>query len=171
MVGPDTTCTKHTSTMLVTCFETECQPLSSLHTLPAIVVAVATLATGCIGQPRHGSAPTAEDAELYRLHCAGCHGVAGHGDGPVAPLMAIAVPDLTLIAARRGGRFPEDEVARIIDGLSPLAAHGTRHMPVWGYEFYPPDAADEVAHRQATERVERLTRFLGSIQQTGEAQD
>lgn len=171
MVGPDTTCTKHTSTMLVTCFETECQPLSSLHTLPAIVVAVATLATGCIGQTRPESAPTAEGAELYRLHCAGCHGVAGHGDGPVAPLMAIAVPDLTLIAARRGGRFPEDEVARIIDGLSPLAAHGTRHMPVWGYEFYPPDAADEVAHRQATERVERLTRFLGSIQQTGEAQD
>lgn len=85
--------------------------------------------------------------------------------------MEIVAPDLTRISARRGGRFPEDEVARIIDGLSPLAAHGTRHMPVWGYEFYGPDPGDATAHRQATERVESLTRFPGSIQQTGNAQD
>ena len=89
----------------------------------------------------------------------------------MAPLMAVTVPDLTRIAARRGGRFPEDEVGRIIDGLSPLAAHGTRHMPVWGYEFYRSDLDDETAQRQATERVERLTQFLGSIQHAGEAQD
>jgi len=107
----------------------------------------------------------AEGAELYRLHCAGCHGASGLGNGPVAPLMAIAVPDLTRIAARRGGQFREDEVARIIDGLSPLAAHGTRHMPVWGYEFHSADEDDETAQRHAAERVERLTRFLGSIQQ------
>lgn len=79
--------------------------------------------------------------------------------------MAVMVPDLTRIAARRGGRFPEDEVARIIDGLSPLAAHGTRHMPVWGSEFYDPEEDDETAQRQASERVDRLTQFLGSIQQ------
>ncbi len=171
MMGPDITPVNRMGTMLVPCFEPECRPLSSRHTLPAIAVAVATLATGCIGQTRPGSAPTTEGAELYRLHCAGCHGAAGYGDGPVAPLMAITVPDLTRIAARRGGRFPEDEVARIIDGLSPLAAHGTRHMPVWGYEFYVPDSDDETAHRQATGRVERLTRFLGSIQRTGKAKD
>lgn len=106
-----------------------------------------------------------EGAELYRQHCAGCHGARGQGDGPVAPHMAVTVPDLTRIAARRGGRFPEDEVARIIDGLSPLAAHGTRHMPVWGSEFYDPEEDDETAQRQASERVDRLTQFLGSIQQ------
>lgn len=136
-----------------------------------MALAVATLASGCAGQTRTSSAPTEQGAELYRLHCAGCHGATGRGDGPVAPLMVVTVPDLTRIAARRGGRFPEDEVARIIDGLSPLAAHGTRHMPVWGYEFYSPDADDETAQRQAAERVEQLTRFLGSIQQTGGVQD
>jgi mono/diheme cytochrome c family protein len=156
---------------MLTCFETESRPLSSRHTLPAIVVAVATLVTGCIGQTRPESALATEGAELYRMHCAACHGAAGRGDGPVAPLMAISVPDLTRIAARRGGRFPEDEVARIIDGLSPLAAHGARHMPVWGYEFYPPDGDDEAAYLQVTERVERLTRFLGSMQQAGKVQD
>jgi mono/diheme cytochrome c family protein len=157
--------------MLVTGFESGCRPLSSRQTLPAFALAAAALATGGIGQLHAGPTPTTEGAELYRLHCAGCHGASGHGDGPVAPLMAIKVPDLTRIAARRGGRFPEDEVARIIDGLSPLAAHGTRHMPVWGYEFYGPDSDDETAQREANERVERLTRFLGSIQQTGKAQD
>ena len=145
--------------------------MSSRHALPALGLAVAMLLAGCAGQTRTASAPTAEGAELYRLHCAGCHGAAGRGDGPVAPLMAVTVPDLTRIAARRGGRFPEDEVARIIDGLSPLAAHGTRHMPVWGYEFYASDADDETARRQADERVEQLTRFLGSIQQAGESKD
>jgi len=145
--------------------------MPSRHALPAVALAFATLATGCAGQTRTASAPTAEGAELYRLHCAGCHGATGRGDGPVAPLMAVTVPDLTRIAARRGGRFPEDEVARIIDGLSPLAAHGSRQMPVWGYEFYAPDADDETAQRQATVRVEQLTRYLGSIQQAGESQD
>jgi mono/diheme cytochrome c family protein len=134
-----------------------------------VAAAVATLATGCIGPTRSRSELTISGAELYRLHCAGCHGAAGRGDGPVAPLMAVAVPDLTRIAARRGGRFPEDEVARIIDGLSPMAAHGSRHMPVWGYEFYSPDQDDETAHRLAAERLDRLTRFLGSIQQTDQA--
>jgi mono/diheme cytochrome c family protein len=157
--------------MRVTCFATGCRPLFSRHLLPVIAVAVAALATGCAAQTRPGSAATIEGAGLYQQHCASCHGAAGRGDGPVAPLMAVAVPDLTRIAARRGGRFPEDEVARIIDGLSPLAAHGTRHMPVWGYEFFGPDADDETAQRQATERVKRLTRFLGSMQQTGDAQD
>lgn len=145
--------------------------MPSRPVLPALAVAVAALATACHGTMRTASAPTAEGAELYRLHCAGCHGATGRGDGPVAPQMAVAVPDLTRIAARRGGRFPEDEVARIIDGLSPLAAHGTRHMPVWGYEFYEPDSDDATAQRQAAERVERLTRYLGSIQQTGTVQD
>ncbi len=145
--------------------------MSSRHALPALAITVATLAAGCAGQTRAGSAATTEGAELYRLHCAGCHGAAGRGDGPVAPLMEVAVPDLTRIAARRGGRFPGEEVARIIDGLSPLAAHGTRHMPVWGYEFYDPESDDETAQRQAAERVERLTQFLASIQQTGTVQD
>lgn len=144
----------------------ECQPLALRPCLPAIVIAAATaLASGCMAGTRPELAGTPEGAELYRQHCAGCHGARGLGDGPVAPLMSVAVPDLTRIAARRGGRFPEDEVARIIDGLSPLAAHGSRQMPVWGYEFYSPDADDETAQRQATERVERLTRFLASIQQ------
>jgi hypothetical protein len=78
--------------------------------------------------------------------------------------MTVPVPDLTRIAARHGGRFPREEVARIIDGLSPFAAHGSREMPVWGYEFFDPRLEDEAAHALATERVDRLVEYLASIE-------
>jgi hypothetical protein len=84
----------------------------------------------------------------------------------VAPLLKVNVPDLTLIASRRGGAFPDDEIYRIVDGQADLAAHGPRHMPVWGYEFFGDDPDDEVAHRQATAKVERLVLYLRSIQRT-----
>jgi mono/diheme cytochrome c family protein len=121
---------------------------------------VACVVAACAHVPERASS----GAEIFRGSCAACHGENGQGTGPVAPLLKVAVPDLTRIAARRHGEFPELEVFRIIDGQSELAAHGGRHMPVWGYEFFGTDVDDEVAHRQATEKVERLVAYLKSIQ-------
>lgn len=101
---------------------------------------------------------------LYIVSCSGCHGANAHGTGPVSPLIDAPVPDLTLLASRRGGTFPIDEIYRIIDGQADLTAHGPRHMPVWGYEFFGEDADDEAAHREATEKIEHLVQFLQSIQ-------
>jgi mono/diheme cytochrome c family protein len=101
---------------------------------------------------------------LYKSSCAACHGADARGTGPVAPLLTVQVPDLTRIAQRRGGQFPELEIFRIIDGQSELTGHGPRHMPVWGYEFFGDDADDEVAHQQATAKVDRLVAYLRSIQ-------
>jgi hypothetical protein len=84
----------------------------------------------------------------------------------VAPYLNAQVPDLTRIAERRGGAFPSEEVFRIIDGQSSIAAHGSRHMPVWGYEFFGPQDDDRLAHREATERVDRLVSYLGTLQRT-----
>jgi mono/diheme cytochrome c family protein len=127
--------------------------------------AAAATAAGCASSSGGSLPPAGESgAMLYRLNCASCHGAEGHGDGPVAKSMTVMVPDLTHIAARRGGRFPQEEVARIIDGLSPFAAHGTRQMPVWGYEFFDPRLDDEAARALADERVRRLVDYLASIQ-------
>jgi mono/diheme cytochrome c family protein len=136
-----------------------------------LVVALAFLAS-CAHEPGSGTSPAERDgkkgvpdgASLFRGSCASCHGEYAEGNGPVAPLLTVPVPDLTRIAARRHGEFPELEVFRIIDGQSELAAHGLRHMPVWGYEFFGYDADDEVAHRRATEKVDRLVAYLRSIQ-------
>ena len=83
---------------------------------------------------RAGEAPAMPGAELYREFCASCHGVKGHGNGPVASSLRQKVPDLTLIAKRRGGSFPAEEIHRIVDGRLIPRAHGSAEMPVWGWE-------------------------------------
>lgn len=130
-----------------------------------VCLALTTALSACAS----GEAPRQQAAageRLYKVSCAACHGADARGTGPVAPLLTVPVPDLTQIARRRGGEFPELEIFRIIDGQSELAGHGPRHMPVWGYEFFGDDVDDEVAHRQATDKVDRLVAYLHSIQRT-----
>jgi mono/diheme cytochrome c family protein len=131
------------------------------------LVLAAALSACAAGEPnrvRRLSREAAAGEAIYKVSCGACHGVDGRGTGPVAPLLTVPVPDLTRIAQRRGGEFPELEIFRIIDGQSEMASHGARHMPVWGYEFFGEDEDDEVAHRRATEKVDRLVAYLRSIQ-------
>jgi mono/diheme cytochrome c family protein len=125
-----------------------------------LLLATLTIAA-CVSTPPSGAKA---GAALYQTSCAGCHGAKAEGNGPVASVIGARPPDLTRIAARRGGAFPELEVFRIIDGQADLSAHGPRHMPVWGYEFFGTDADDEVAHRQAEDKVDSLVQYLRSIQ-------
>jgi mono/diheme cytochrome c family protein len=146
-----------------------------LLTLTFTAIAIAGLAS-CNSAPRSRAVTPADalppaaaralahGARSYKASCAACHGERGRGDGPVAAFLTVQVADLTRIAARRSGSFPEDEVYRIIDGQADLAAHGPRHMPVWGYEFFGDDADDEAAHGRASEKIERLVHYLRSIQ-------
>ncbi|MDJ0631516.1 MAG: c-type cytochrome [Rhodobacter sp.] len=69
--------------------------------------------------------------ELYLSRCGACHGVAARGDGPMAALLTIPVPDLTQLAVRNGGMFPRADVVRAIDGRLSLVGHGGP-MPVFG---------------------------------------
>jgi len=136
--------------------------------MPVLLASLAVWLISCAGGPATGAkAADGQGERLYQVSCAGCHGANARGNGPVSPLLGATVPDLTLLASRRGGSFPADEVYQIIDGQADLTAHGPRHMPVWGYEFFGNDPDDEVAHRQATEKIERLVRFLQSIQRAG----
>jgi mono/diheme cytochrome c family protein len=103
-------------------------------------------------------------AILFRLHCASCHGEDARGNGPVAEFINVKVPDLTAISAAHGGNFPEEQVFRAIDGQAEMPAHGTRHMPVWGYEFFGQQADDERAHAESTEKVDALVNYLRKLQ-------
>lgn len=105
-----------------------------------------------------------DGAEIFAQLCASCHGKQGRGDGPVAPAMKAAPPDLTLIAARNGRRFPADWVRDVIDGRAVLPAHGTRAMPVWGYELEASVAEREPGRAAAVTLTNRLVDFLESIQ-------
>jgi mono/diheme cytochrome c family protein len=103
--------------------------------------------------------------ELYQRLCSSCHGVEGKGDGHLAPIIKVGVPDLTGLAARHGGEFPLDYVRRTIDGRSSRPAHGPRDMPVWGWQLYDVSNTDDAAERASVDSlIDRLTEHLRSIQ-------
>ena len=70
----------------------------------------------------------------YMNSCAACHGEGGLGDGPLAELMTVDLPDLTQIKAQNDGVFPTLKVIHIVDGRTGVRGHGYP-MPVWGNRF------------------------------------
>ncbi len=102
--------------------------------------------------------------ETYMRYCAACHGESGQGDGPVAGGLPITVPDLTRLEERKGDKFPEDVLRKIIDGREIVIVHGTRFMPVWGYEFWVEEGADDAAQERVAIIVDNLIEYLRSIQ-------
>jgi hypothetical protein len=70
------------------------------------------------------------------------------------------VPDLTLLAKRNGGQFPEPRVRKVILGDDVVASHGSREMPIWGPIFHQ---IEEDVDR-GNVRVENLVKYLESIQ-------
>ena len=102
--------------------------------------------------------------ENYQRYCAACHGAGGLGDGPVASAIFKKVPDLTRIAERRNGKFPRQMIANAIDGRWQIDAHGTRMMPVWGYEFWINEGAGEFSDMGVAVILDGLVDYLESIQ-------
>lgn len=102
-------------------------------------------------------------SQLFQRFCASCHGPLGYGDGPVAASLKVVLPDLTELSKRSGGRFPADRVREIVDGRAVLPAHGTRPMPVWGYELEA-QMPDQSGRDTAQGLIDRLVMHLQSIQ-------
>jgi mono/diheme cytochrome c family protein len=98
--------------------------------------------------------------DIYRAHCAACHGADGKGDGPVAPALNSRLPDLTTIAQRNGGTFPAARLKKIIAGDEAVSAHGSREMPVWGPIFHQIQEDRDYGEI----RLQNLTNYLKSIQ-------
>jgi mono/diheme cytochrome c family protein len=71
----------------------------------------------------------------FRMSCASCHGADGKGNGPVSGQLKVPPPDLTGLAKKNNGVFPVSRVYEIIDGRQAVMAHGTRDMPIWGFQY------------------------------------
>jgi mono/diheme cytochrome c family protein len=100
--------------------------------------------------------------ELFRAHCAACHGSDAKGDGPVAPTLKTKPADLTVLAKNNQGVFPRQIVLKIISGDdTSLLAHGSREMPVWGPIFHQIEEDQDFGNV----RLQNLTKYLESIQQ------
>jgi mono/diheme cytochrome c family protein len=128
--------------------------------LLAVLLAVPALAGAADLQPFLDY----DGSQLFDRFCSACHGAMGHGDGPVAPSLNVMVPDLTELAKRSGGTFPEDRVREVIDGRAVLPSHGTRPMPVWGYELEAQVPEGKPGRETAQGLIDRLVEHLRSIQ-------
>ena len=101
-------------------------------------------------------------SQLFRTHCAACHGTTGLGDGPMAQQLRRMPPDLTKYTARNGGMFPSERVRRIVDGRD-VPSHGDREMPVWGDVFKTVRGGSSAEAVKA--RIDAIVKYLEGIQQ------
>lgn len=135
-----------------------------------------TLALGMIFLPGHAAAQTKASAaksyeqliysvrgpDLYKAHCAVCHGPGGKGDGPMASALKSRPADLTVLAKNNGGKFPTEHVQKFISGDDPsLVSHGSRAMPVWGPIFHQIEEDQDYG----AVRLQNLIKYLWTLQQ------
>lgn len=133
--------------------------------------AIATFALGCgllagQGAPQVKKTTAVETSpasgkDMYLQYCASCHGKDGKGGGPAAVALKVTPANLTTLAARNNGSFPDVRVARLIEGNDDLAAHGSRDMPTWGQVF---DEMDGMGPATLKLRVANLTSYLKGLQ-------
>jgi mono/diheme cytochrome c family protein len=105
---------------------------------------------------------SASGKQTYREYCASCHGEDGKGIGPAASALKTPPSDLTTLAKRHGGNFPEDYVAEILRLGKPIQAHGSSDMPVWGPIFGARDKFNEVTVQR---RIKSLCAYLANLQE------
>lgn len=98
-------------------------------------------------------------AELYKQHCAVCHGIDLKGSGP-APDPYRAPPDLTTLARRHGGKFPHAYVSNVLRNGVVMPAHGPAEMPIWGADF----AMDRLGEPEVGLRIANLATYIKSLQ-------
>jgi mono/diheme cytochrome c family protein len=124
--------------------------LRSTVGLVALCFAVGSVLAG-------GSASSDEGGDLgemtYLRYCALCHGT-GTGPGMFADALKKAAPDLTEIAKRNGGQFPEERVAEIIRNGG-ISGHGTMRILAWE-KYFRSDSPEE----RADQLVQALTDYL-----------
>jgi mono/diheme cytochrome c family protein len=98
--------------------------------------------------------------EMFNTYCAVCHGPDGRGGGPAATALKKAPADLTQIAIRNNGAFPEMKITEVLTaGAGETLSHGSKDMPIWG-TLFKARGGESVARL----RIFALTEYLKSIQ-------
>jgi mono/diheme cytochrome c family protein len=104
-------------------------------------------------------------AERFKEYCAACHGPAAKGDGPAASSFKVPPADLTTLAKRHGGKFPQSYVVTVLEnGLADSKSHGSKDMPLWGPLFGSISSEGSVSAQETTLRISNLAEYLKSLQ-------
>lgn len=133
----------------------------------AALLLIPALALVALGQdtvikkvPARYTSP-ASGPEMYQAYCASCHGPKGLGDGPVAPYLKSALPNLTTLTRENKGTFPTLRVSQVIRGEVSVKTHGIAEMAVWGPVFLSLDQSQEPVVRM---RVANLAKHIEGLQ-------
>src|SRR5579884_4049600 len=137
----------------LSCFGNDCEDIMNFccrclrfAALDFILLLANTPLVAQQSQTKPPDEPNPKDgATIFKQDCAVCHGASAHGDGPAAKDLKARPPDLTKLAQRHGGTFPNGYVLDILRHGVSAPAHGTIEMPVWGPMF------DTMSHDNATQ--------------------
>ena len=99
-------------------------------------------------------------AGMFRDYCAVCHGKDAKGDGPAARALKQTPADLTTLAKRHDGKFPDSYVAKVLRNGVKAPAHGDVEMPVWGPLFRSMDSDPAIMYV----RISSLVSYIKSLQ-------
>lgn len=107
-----------------------------------------------------GSNPVS-GAKLFRQYCAVCHGIDLKGHGPLATELKTPPVDLTTLAQRHNGKFPDAYVEDVLRNGVKTPAHGDSEMPVWGPLFASIRGTDP---QLVNLRIMNLVNYIKSMQ-------
>lgn len=135
-----------------------------MKTSTGLIAAILSVVISVFAQAQES--PAAQRGHnLYEQYCMDCHGMKGQGDGVLAGDLKVAPADLTTIALRRKGVFPDVEIREIIDGRRKVRAHGPLNMPLWGKAFGMATASSGGQNEAETrDKINALVEYLKSIQ-------
>ena len=108
------------------------------------------------------AAAAAKGRVTFGRYCVSCHGPQAKGDGPLARDLRVPVADLTTLAQRSGGKFPNERVVQVIQDGATVHGHGTADMPAWGDAFKKTKGTGEVTVEAA---IRNLSQYLRTLQQ------
>ena len=112
------------------------------------------------------STSPASGAEMFKTYCAVCHGADAKGDGPAATALKVPPADLTTLAKRHDGNYPDAYVITVLTkGLQNSKAHGSADMPIWGSLFGSIGGASKMQDSPEVKlRISNLSSYIKSLQ-------
>ena len=129
------------------------------------VIGIIVLAISCSDVSKNKTqSPVAEGEEWFKSYCVMCHGENGDGKGNMADKLQAHPADLRLIAQRRNGVFPNEEIAKIIAGVENMPGHNeTGEMPAWWETFKKSENITD--DKVLDEKISHIVAYLKTIQQ------